>query len=43
MALFSRRGKLVVVTSDALRWASRWLTPLRYVADSLYVVARKNR
>jgi len=41
--LLRRRHRIVVRTSEALRLAARALPPLRYVADSLYLRARKPR
>lgn len=40
-ALMTPLLKIVVGTSEALRAASRWFPPLRYVADSVYLRARK--
>ncbi len=43
MGMLSWFGRCVVVTSDTLRVVSRWLRPMRYVADSVYVISRKDQ
>lgn len=40
-ALMTPLLKVIVATSEALRAVSRWCTPLRYVADSVYLRAVK--
>jgi SAM-dependent methyltransferase/uncharacterized protein YbaR (Trm112 family) len=40
LALFPRRYRAVVRTSEALRRASELVPPLRYAADSLYALSR---
>jgi SAM-dependent methyltransferase len=42
LSLLRRRHRVIVRASDALRQASRMLPPLTYIADSIYVRARKN-
>ncbi len=39
--LMSLKGKAAIVVSEVLRWFSRVFSPLRYVADSVYLTSQR--
>ena len=39
-ALYGRAGRIILSVSEALRWTSKMLPPLRYLADSVYLVGK---